>query len=78
VAPEAQGRGAGRALLEGAAAVARSAGKARLTLGTMPEMAAARHLYDRLGFREGPPLELPSGQCRLTYEMALEALPPSG
>ena len=75
VTPAAQGRGAGRALLEAAATLARSAGKARLTLGTMPEMAAARHLYDRLGFREGPPIELPSGQCRLTYERDLEGGP---
>ena len=51
VAPAAQGRGAGRALLEGAAALARAAGKTRLTLGTLPEMTAARRLYDSFSTR---------------------------
>ncbi len=78
VAPAAQGRGAGRALIEAAAALARAAGKGRLTLGTLPEMVAARHLYDRMGFRAGPPVEHSPGRCHLAYEMDLEALPPSG
>ena len=75
VAPEAQGRGAGRALVEAAAALARSAGKSRLTLGTRPEMAAARRLYERMGFRAGPPAEWAPGHSYLTYELDLEAGP---
>jgi ribosomal protein S18 acetylase RimI-like enzyme len=70
VTPEAQGRGAGRALVEAAAALARSAGKRRLTLGTLPEMTAAQRLYERMGFQSGPPLEH-DGLTRLTYELAL-------
>jgi len=75
VAPEAQGRGVGRALVEAAAALARSAGKSRLTLGTRPEMVAARRLYDRVGFRAGPPAEGAPGHGYLTYELDLEAGP---
>jgi ribosomal protein S18 acetylase RimI-like enzyme len=75
VAPEAQGRGVGRALVEAAAALARSAGKSRLTLGTRPEMAGARRLYDRVGFRAGPPAEWAPGHDYLTYELDLEAGP---
>jgi ribosomal protein S18 acetylase RimI-like enzyme len=77
VAPEAQGRGVGRALVEAAAAVARSAGKSRLTLGTRSEMAAARHLYDRMGFRAGPPAEWAPGRSYLAYELDLGAGPAS-
>jgi ribosomal protein S18 acetylase RimI-like enzyme len=71
VAPAAQGRGAGRALLEGAAAVARAAGKTRLTLGTLPEMTAARRLYDRMGFQGGPPEEHAPGRVHMSYELGL-------
>jgi ribosomal protein S18 acetylase RimI-like enzyme len=52
VAPEARGRGAGRALLE--AAVARVAGwdgVEQVTLTVVPENAAARSLYLARGFR---------------------------
>jgi ribosomal protein S18 acetylase RimI-like enzyme len=75
VAPEAQGRGVGRALVEAAAAVARAAGKSRLTLGTRSEMTAARRLYDRLGFQAGPPAEWAPGHSYLTYELDLGAGP---
>jgi hypothetical protein len=44
-----------------------------LTLGTLPEMVAARRLYDRMGFRAGPPVEHSPGRCHLSYEMDLEA-----
>jgi ribosomal protein S18 acetylase RimI-like enzyme len=71
VSPAAQGRGVGRALVEAAAALARAAGKRRLTLGTLPEMAAARRLYEGMGFRGGPPVELAEGRTRLTYELLL-------
>jgi len=71
VAPAAQGRGAGRALLEGAAAVARAAGKGRLTLGTLPEMAVARRLYEAMGFEGLPPEEYTPGRIHFKYELRL-------
>lgn len=78
VAPEAQGRGVGRALVEAAAALARSAGKSRVTLGTRPEMVAARRLYERMGFQAGPPAEWAPGHSYLTYELDLETGPAGG
>jgi ribosomal protein S18 acetylase RimI-like enzyme len=51
VAPEARGRGRGRALLEFLVAHARTmAGVERLTLSVVPENQAARSLYLGLGF----------------------------
>jgi RimJ/RimL family protein N-acetyltransferase len=51
VAPEARGRGLGRALLESLIAHARTlTGVERLTLSVVPENHAARSLYLRLGF----------------------------
>ena len=72
VARDAQGRGVGEALVTAATALAREAGKARVTLGTMPEMTAAQRLYGRVGFRAGPPVEHAPGQYHLAYEMDLE------
>jgi len=71
VAPAAQGRGAGRALLERAAALARTAGKSRLTLRTLPEMAAARRLYEAMGFEGGVPEEHAPGRIHYSYELRL-------
>jgi ribosomal protein S18 acetylase RimI-like enzyme len=71
VAPTAQGRGAGRALLEGAAALARAAGKSHLTLRTLPEMAAARRLYEAMGFEGGVPEEHAVGRIHYSYELRL-------
>lgn len=75
VSPEAQGRGAGRALVEAAAALAQAAGKRRLTLGTLPEMRAARRLYEVMGFQSGPPRERAPGEHLLTYELVLTPSP---
>jgi RimJ/RimL family protein N-acetyltransferase len=51
VAPEARGRGMGRALLESLIAHARTlVGVERLTLSVVPDNQAARSLYLRLGF----------------------------
>lgn len=50
VAPEAQGRGVGRALVEACIARARAAGRRRVVLLTMPAMTAAHRLYGSLGF----------------------------
>jgi ribosomal protein S18 acetylase RimI-like enzyme len=76
VSPQAQRRGAGRALMEAAAALARAAGKQRLTLHTMPEMTAARRLYEAIGYQGGAPVEVSPGHCRLTYELPLSPATP--
>ena len=54
VAPEAMGRGVGRALVEACIALAREAGRTGIAISTAPEMAAAHRLYERLGFRRAP------------------------
>ncbi|MBM3673273.1 MAG: GNAT family N-acetyltransferase [Actinobacteria bacterium] len=46
---EARGRGAGRALLEAAAAIARDRGAEALVWSTAPDNAVAQRLYDRTG-----------------------------
>lgn len=51
VAPEARGRGLGRALLTEAIARARAWGIERLELAVVTDNAAALHLYASLGFR---------------------------
>ena len=51
VAPDAQGRGVGAALIAAAVARARQTGKRRLLLHTTAPMAAAHRLYERAGFR---------------------------
>jgi len=54
VAPEAQRRGVGTALVRACIDRARAAGRARLSLHTVPEMAGAARLYEGLGFRRAP------------------------
>jgi ribosomal protein S18 acetylase RimI-like enzyme len=54
VAPEARGRGAGRALLRGVTDRARESGMRRLVLCTQTTMLAAQHLYTAAGFRRIP------------------------
>jgi ribosomal protein S18 acetylase RimI-like enzyme len=48
--PQAQGRGAGRALMETFLAALRASGVPRVHLGMAPRNAGARAFYDRLGF----------------------------
>jgi carbonic anhydrase len=50
-----QGRGCGRALVVQAIEWAKGAGYHRMQLDTLPTMAAAQRLYERLGFREVSP-----------------------
>lgn len=57
VAPRAQGRGTGRALMRAVIGQAESSGVARLLLSTRPEMRAAQHLYRELGFARAPELD---------------------
>jgi ribosomal protein S18 acetylase RimI-like enzyme len=54
VAPEAQRRGVGAALVHACIDAARRAGRRRLSLHTTADMAAARRLYERLGFHRAP------------------------
>ena len=54
VAPGAQGRGVGRALLQAATDRASGQGVRHLVLCTQPEMFAAQHLYQAAGFRRIP------------------------
>lgn len=54
VAPGTTGRGVGRALVEACVERAREAGRTGIAISTSPEMAAARRLYERLGFRRVP------------------------
>jgi len=55
VRPDARGAGLGRALARRAIEHARTSGYQRLLLDTLEEMAAARHVYGTLGFREIDP-----------------------
>jgi ribosomal protein S18 acetylase RimI-like enzyme len=54
VAPEAQGRGAGRGLVQWSIDRARRDGRDRLVLSTMPWMRVAHSLYERMGFVRTP------------------------
>ncbi len=54
VAPAAQGRGAGEALVRACMDRARSEGRGRLVLHSTPWMTTAHRLYLRLGFRRAP------------------------
>ncbi len=66
VAPEARGRGAGRALVQACIERAQAAGKAVLTLRTAPEMTAAQSLYESIGFSRDPERDWPvSGDVTL-------------
>jgi ribosomal protein S18 acetylase RimI-like enzyme len=50
VAPDAQGAGIGRALIEAACAAARAQGARRMTLRVLGHNAPARRLYEKCGF----------------------------
>jgi ribosomal protein S18 acetylase RimI-like enzyme len=54
VDPDAQGAGIGKALVEACVARATATGRSRVVLHSTTEMAAARRLYRRLGFRRAP------------------------
>ena len=68
VAPAAQGRGVGRALLDAVVARAAAEGRARLVLHTTPAMTVAHGLYERSGFDRVPERDLsPPGVTLLAY-----------
>jgi GNAT superfamily N-acetyltransferase len=54
VAPTAQNRGIGQALVEACIARARADGRHGLAISTSPLMHAAQRLYERLGFQRAP------------------------
>jgi GNAT superfamily N-acetyltransferase len=69
VAPEAQGRGVGAALVAACMDRARAAGKARVLLHTTAAMTVAHRLYQRAGFRRIPERDwtLEDGLLLLAY-----------
>lgn len=58
VAPDAQGRGAGGALLGACLERASAAGRARVLLHSTPVMEVARAMYERAGFVRDPEMDL--------------------
>ncbi|HYN48706.1 MAG TPA: GNAT family N-acetyltransferase [Candidatus Nanopelagicales bacterium] len=54
VDPRAQGRGVGTALAEACLARARADGRRAVFLHSLPVMAGAQRIYERLGFRRAP------------------------
>jgi ribosomal protein S18 acetylase RimI-like enzyme len=54
VSPEAQGRGVGRALIGACIDRARTEGRSRLVLLTLPSMTRAQSLYRSMGFERAP------------------------
>jgi GNAT superfamily N-acetyltransferase len=75
VAPEARGRGVGAALMSECIRRARQSGAAALTLHTTDVMQSAMRLYERLGFRRAPELDiqLAPGVTVKGYRLVLEA-----
>jgi ribosomal protein S18 acetylase RimI-like enzyme len=67
VDPSAQGRGAGRALMEACEAQAREAGKHRITLHTTERMTVAQAMYASLGYSRGEDHVFPDGFVLLGY-----------
>jgi ribosomal protein S18 acetylase RimI-like enzyme len=65
VAPSAQGRGVGRALMDACIQRARDAGKRRVLLRTRASMTRAHRLYADLGFRREPSLDRDRPAARL-------------
>lgn len=75
VAPAARGRGVGVTLMDECVHRARRSGAAALTLHTTDIMQAAVRLYDRLGFRRAPELDIQPapGVTVKGYRLGLEA-----
>ena len=77
VAPQGQGQGVGRGLLQAAIERADKRGLRRLRLCTNPVMRAAQHLYETTGFSRTPDLDWSPapGLTLRAYELALPVLP---
>lgn len=72
VAPSAQGRGVGRALLDASLRHGRHEGWRRMTISTMTWMDTAHALYESVGFTRRPDLDVRYGSgVALAYELDL-------
>jgi ribosomal protein S18 acetylase RimI-like enzyme len=72
VAPDARGRGVGRALMEAAIAEARARGKRALTLNTAERMRSAVAMYEGMGFVRGQDVILEDGFRLQSYRLELD------
>lgn len=76
VTPQGRGRGLGRILSLRALHAAREAGYDRVRLDTLPSMAAAQRMYQRLGFRDIAPYRFSPVAGTRYMELELRALIP--
>jgi ribosomal protein S18 acetylase RimI-like enzyme len=78
VVPDAQGQGAGNALLQAAITRAEGRGIRHLVLLTQPEMLTAQRLYQRAGFRRLPERDWSPapGRILLAYGLTLSSSVP--
>ena len=73
VDPGAQGQGVGEALVQASIDVICAAGRERVVISSAGDMAAAHHLYERLGFTRAPARDwspVPDVELRV-YELTL-------
>jgi GNAT superfamily N-acetyltransferase len=70
VAPDHQGQGVGRALVDAATAAAHQAGRTEVVLVTPPDM-AARQFYERLGWVYDGPVVSRSGEPFVRYRLPI-------
>jgi ribosomal protein S18 acetylase RimI-like enzyme len=71
VAPEAQGRGIGRALMDESIRVAKEHGKTLMTLHTTNRMNVAQRMYESMGFTRMPDWQVSEDFTLLTYHLEL-------
>jgi len=73
VAPDARGRGVGRALVEATTERARAAGKRELRLRTTAPMTVAHRMYESMGFQRDVLLDIPGDDFTLLgYRLTLD------
>jgi ribosomal protein S18 acetylase RimI-like enzyme len=71
VAPQARSRGVGRELMAACESLARARGKTYVTLHTTDRMAAARSMYESLGYRRGTDRVFDDGFVLLSFSKEL-------
>jgi putative acetyltransferase len=71
VAPDFQGAGVGRRLVDEIIAEAKRLGYVNMRLDTMPKMASAQKLYRKLGFKEIEPYRFNPVACTVFMELDL-------
>jgi ribosomal protein S18 acetylase RimI-like enzyme len=71
VAPEAQGRGIGRALMEESIRIAREHGKTLMTLNTTERMKTAQRMYESMGFVRQQDWQVDEEFKLLTYRLEI-------